>query len=293
MTKIYLNYDQQALDKEYNLRPLVPHHPQVFDRYLRDSNLVTAKFPCVLDIAYGSSISQRLDIFSSSNGLGPKPVLVFIHGGYWRNKDKEDYRYLAPAYTSAGVHFVLLNYTLAPKASMDEIVRDNQSALLWLFKNIENYKGDPNRIYIVGHSAGGHLVAMLLATDWSKFSKGEITKSIIKGGTSISGIFDLEPIMLSYLNSSLNLDECTVKSNSPIYLTPFSDIPFILTLGGEETKEYHRQQENFHAAWSKYISDMTVLNMPGLNHYDVVDHLSMPGSALYNAVFDQIVSDGK
>ena len=290
MKKGYLDYNQKSLDKQYDLRPLVPHHEEIFKRYIRDSELTVANNPCALDVCYGNTRAERLDIFTASGSTERKPVLIFIHGGYWRNKDKADYRYLAPAFTRVGVNFVLFNYTLAPNATMDKIVEENQNATLWVYSNIQEFGGDPERIFISGHSAGGHLVAMLMATNWKKISNGMISKNIIRGATAVSGIFDLEPIRQSYLNESLQLTEAQVSRNSPIGLEPYSDIPLILSLGGEETDEYHRQQKVFFKAWVKNISDLSEITMPGLNHYDVIDHLSMPGSALHSAVLEQIES---
>ena len=160
---IYAGYDQAGLDAQYNLRPLVPHHAEVFERYQRDSALVVDGYEAELDVAYGPQPGERLDIFPALGTDGAAPVVTFIHGGYWRNKDKSDYRYLAPAFIEAGVTVAMINYTLAPHASMDEIVRQNRAAVAWLVDNIADHGGDPARIHVTGHSAGGHLVAMLLA----------------------------------------------------------------------------------------------------------------------------------
>ncbi len=284
MSLVYSTFDQEALDAQYNLRPLVPHHPAVFERYIRDSEAVVERERCTLDIAYGAARGKRLDVFRPTTD-DPAPVVVFIHGGYWRNKDKSDYRDLAPAFTRAGVVFVGLNYTLAPTATMDKIVDQNRSALAWLAANIADHGGDPDRIHVTGHSAGGHLVAMMLTTDWTAFAGLE---NPIAGATAISGLFDLEPIRLCYLNETLGLDEAEAHRNSPIHLRPTADVPLILSLGGEETAEYHRQQDEFEVAWAPHLSAISTVEMAGLTHYDVIDHLGHPGSALFHAVLDQI-----
>jgi arylformamidase len=285
MTDVFAGYDQDGLDAQYNLRPLVPHHPKIFERYIRDSALVVERYPATLDVAYGDQPGERLDIFHAAASDGRAPIVVFIHGGYWRNKDKSDYRYLAPAFVEAGVSFVPLNYTLAPHASMDEIVRQNRAALAWLSANIADHGGDPDRIHITGHSAGGHLVAMLMATDWMAVAG---RPDVIAGASAISGLFDLEPIQKCYLNETLDLDGEEAERNSPVHLTPTQDIPLILSLGGEETIEYHRQQDVFEAAWSEVLSDVSTVEMLGLTHYDVIDHLGHPGSGLYQAVMAQV-----
>ncbi|MDG2427722.1 MAG: alpha/beta hydrolase [Acidimicrobiales bacterium] len=286
--KIYLDYDQTELDAEYDLRPLVPNHLEIFTRYIRDGQSTTSRQEMVRDITYGQNPKQTLDLFPAAPRHGLAPVVCFIHGGYWRNKDKSDFHYLAPAFTRAGVHFVLINYTLAPEASMDQIVQENREAVVWLAAHAAEHGIDPKRIHVTGHSAGGHLVAMLMVTDWSSFAGGQLGSDVLAGGTAISGLFDLEPIRLCYLNESLHLDDEQALRNSPVGLTPTTKTPLILALGGDETSEYHRQQEALLGSWSKHDLPLSIVEMPGLNHYDVIDHLGHPGSALHHAVIDQV-----
>ena len=286
--KVYRAYNQQELDAQYNLRPLVPNHPEIFNRYIRDGESTIERHQAVLDIAYGPNQKQTLDLFPTSPREDPAPVICFIHGGYWRNKDKSDFHYLAPAFTQVGVNFVVVNYTLAPEASMDEIVEENREAVAWLVGHAAEYGADPKRVHVVGHSAGGHLVAMLMATDWSAQSTDPPGNGPLAGATAISGLFDLEPIRLSYLNDSLQLDEEQALKNSPVGLVPTAKVPLILALGADETSEYHRQQAGLEEAWSQYDLPLSVVEMPGLNHYDVIDHLGHPGSALHHAVMDQV-----
>jgi len=286
--KIYLDYDQTELDAEYDLRPLVPNHLEIFTRYTRDGQSTTSRQEMISDIVYGQNSKQTLDFFPTAQGHDLAPVVCFIHGGYWRNKDKSDFHYLAPAFTQAGVHFVLINYTLAPEASMDQIVQENREAVAWLAANAADHGIDPKRIHVTGHSAGGHLVAMLMATDWSSCAGGHLGSDVLAGGTAISGLFDLEPIRLCYLNESLRLDNEQALRNSPVGLSPTAKAPLILALGGDETSEYHRQQEALLRSWSKHDLPLSIVEMPGLNHYDVIDHLGHPGSALHHAVIDQV-----
>lgn len=288
MSIVFRNYDQASLDAQYNLRPLVPNHEVIFERYIRDSQATCDNYPCELDIAYGEQAGERLDVFKALHTDKPAPVLTFIHGGYWRNKDKSDYRYIAPGFAAMGIHCVVVNYTLAPHASMDEIVRQNRAALVWLWRNIERYGGDPERLFVSGHSAGGHMVGMMMATDWPAFSNNSAPANILKGGTAISGLFDLEPIRLCYLNETLGMSKDEARRNSPIHLSPGSDAPLILALGGDETDEYHRQQNEFEQNWREKGCRIDAVDMPALNHYDVIDHLGMPGSKLFQTIVRQI-----
>ena len=287
MKKIYKNYTQNELDAQYDLRPLVPYHSKIFDRYIKDSERVENCFECLLDIPYGSGEKQKLDIIKAKDNQISAPSIIFIHGGYWRGKDKSDYRYLAPAFCRSDINFIAINYTLAPKVSIDEIVKQVQKAIIWIIRNLSLFGLSANSIYLSGHSAGGHLVSMILATNWYEVFQESPTNRI-RGAASISGLYDLEPIQKSFLNSSLRMDNAEAIRNSPILIDPLIKCPIVLAVGGEETDEYHRQQLEFASAWGKRDTKMDVIPMPGLNHYDVIDHLGMPGSRLFQSIIREM-----
>jgi arylformamidase len=276
---LYRNYDRAGLDAQYFLRGRVPEHPEYFRRWAEDSAAVRRARPCRLDIPYDS---ERLDLFPAERAAAP--CLLFIHGGYWQALDKSDFSFLAPAFQDAGCALAVVNYTLAPKAGLDEIVRQNRAAVAWLYRNARAYGVDPERIHVAGHSAGGHLTAMVLATAWAAFG---LDRNPVRGACAISGLYDLEPIRLCYLNDVLGLDAAAAERNSPLHHLPKQSPPLILSVGTGETDEFLRQQESFAAAWRAAGLPLEIADQPGDNHFDVVGRLGQQ-SALHQAVMRQI-----
>ena len=277
---LYRDYDRAGLDAQYFLRARVPEHPEYFRRWAEDSAAVRRTRPCQLDIPYDG---ERLDLFPAERR--PAPCLLFIHGGYWQALDKSDFSFLVPAFQDAGVAVAVVNYTLAPKAGMDEIVRQNRAAVAWLQRNAREYGLDPARIHVAGHSAGGHLTAMVLATDWSAFG---LDRNPVRGACAISGLYDLEPIRLCYLNDVLGLDALGAERNSPIHHLPKQSPPLILSVGTGETDEFLRQQEAFAAAWRGAGLALEVADQPGDHHFAVVGRLGESQGPLHRAVMRQI-----
>ncbi|SLN20189.1 alpha/beta hydrolase [Oceanibacterium hippocampi] len=282
---LYGEYDREGLDGQYFLRPRVPDFQTFFDGYARKSALTRERLPGKLDIPYGPRPGEKLDIFTA--GDGPAPVHVFIHGGYWQSMDKSDFDYVADGLVPAGVTTVVVNYDLAPLVGVGEIVRQVRAALIWVWQNIAGFGGDPARITVSGHSAGGHLTAMVCATDWSRLDP-DLPADLVKAGTSISGIYDLEPIRLCYLNEKLGLDAAAAAENSPLHLASHGNAPLIVTTGGLETDEYHRQQAEFVRVWRAAGRRVDILEMPGYHHFSVIDELARPDSLLNRAVIGQI-----
>ena len=200
--KIFLEYDQAGLDAQYNNRLRWPDYKVHFANWRTWSTETCAKLPCHLDLAFGPAPMEKLDLFPSETPGAP--LYVFIHGGYWYSLDKADYSYVAEGFRPHGIATAVNNFGLAPDTGMDEIVRQNRAALAWLWRNARTYGADPDRIYVCGHSAGGHLAVMLLATDWPAFGAG-LPKDLVKGACSIGGLFDMEAIRLSFLNKTLKM----------------------------------------------------------------------------------------
>ena len=161
MAAVYRDYDQRALDAEYNLRPLWPDVPDVIAHRENESAAVRGRIPGRLNVAYGPEPKETLDVFPPSNGRAGAPALIYIHGGYWQMSDKDDTTYIAPAFLDAGIAFLTLNYSLAPDGDIDLMVDQCRRAVAWIWKNAAEIGVDPDRLYIAGHSAGGHLTAML------------------------------------------------------------------------------------------------------------------------------------
>jgi len=284
VTALYRGLNRAALDAQYNLRRAVPAHPAYFARWAAASRAVREHEPCHLDVAYGGGELETLDLFPAATA-GP-PVLVFLHGGYWQAMDKSDFSFIAPAFRAAGIAVAVVNYTLAPAAGMDDIVAQVRRAVAFLAGNGDRLSIGRSRFFIAGHSAGGHLTAMAMLTDWPSFG---LDHDPICGGCAISGIFDLEPIRLCYLNDVLGLDVATARRNSPTQvLTTVGapDAPLILAVGGRETAEFHRQQAEFAAQWRTRGGRLAVVAQREEEHFSIMDRLGEPGSPLFAAIVE-------
>jgi len=274
---LWRGYDQAALDAQYNNRRRFPDYVDRFKAWADWSRATRETLPARLDIAFGPAASERLDVFPAE-GHGA-PLYVFIHGGYWYSLDKSDFSYVAEGMRPHGVTTAVNNYALAPAADMDEIVRQNRAALAWLWRNARDLGADPGRIYVTGHSAGGHLAAMLLATDWPAFAPG-LPADLVKGACAISGLFELEPIRLSYLNRTLKLTPEQAARCAPALQAYPLPAPLFLVVGEDESAEYHGQSEDMAALWRGRGYPCDNLVPEDLDHFAIVDCLIDPDADL-------------
>ena len=275
--------DGHTLDSLYNNRALVPDFAKYFSRWQAVSAMARETLSCELDVPYGPDASEMLDIFNASDKQAKAPVLVFLHGGYWRSLDKADHSFIAPAFTEAGACVVMPNYALCPAVTIPQITLQMVQALAWTHRNIANYGGDPRRITVVGHSAGGHLAAMLLTCLWKAVGK-DLPVRLIKNAVSISGLYELESIRRTpFLQDSLKLTSVQVKKVSPAWLPApkVSGGRGVLcgVAGGEESAAFMEHNALIQQAWGhKAVPVAEVL--PGLNHFSILEALIQPGHRL-------------
>jgi arylformamidase len=284
---VYREFDQDALDAQYNCRGMVPDFEDHMTRWVGLAKQVFDSFETRADLAYGPRPAEKLDLFLPE-GPGPHPLMIFIHGGYWRAMDKDVHAFPALSFVPDGIALASINYTLAPEADMDEIVRECRAAVAWCAENAAELNIDADRIHVSGHSAGGHLTAMMLATDWPAFQPG-LAPDLVKSGVPISGLYDLEPIRWTYLNEDVRLTEDLAARNSPVRLTPKGPGAMVVAAGGIESGEFHRLQSELVAAWQPHIPDIEEIAMPGLHHFNVVTALGEADSPLYQAARRRIL----
>jgi arylformamidase len=267
---VYRNMDREALDAAYNNSAAVADSDRYIADWLRRSEGLRARLPDHLDLVYGDAPRTRLDFFAANRSGGA--TLLFFHGGYWQRNAKEGFSFVAEGPLAHGFHVAVAGYTLAPEATMDRIVGEAHSALRWLHQHLATLGGDPARLYVGGWSAGGHLAAMLMHAP------------LVAGGLSISGLFDLEPIRLCYLNEKLGLDLDRARRNSPLLNLPARTANLIIAYGGDELPELKRQSREYAAAWRAHGLAGELIELVGCHHYAALEQLARPDGALAKAL---------
>ena len=267
----------------YNNRALVPEHLEILARWADDSAQARAQGPCELDIAYGAGPSERLDVFPAPHG--DAPVLLFVHGGYWRSLDKSDHSFVAPAFTRDGACVVIPNYALAPAVTVPQITLQVARAVAWTWHHIARYGGDRRRIVVAGHSAGGQLAAMMLACLWTQLDQA-LPRDTVSGALALSALHDLDPIMQTpFLQDTLQLTPEQVQQASPARLPAPRQGTLYSVAGGAESAEYHRQNRLIQEAWGLRRVPVCEL-VPGRNHFTVLDALVEPEHRVHQLALD-------
>ncbi|MDX1512765.1 MAG: alpha/beta hydrolase [Gammaproteobacteria bacterium] len=270
---VYRNYDRNQFEWQYNARLQVKDNEAIVEDNIRRSEAFRAKAKCVLDLAYGKSERERLDIFFCE--ANNAPVHLFIHGGYWRSRDKSMFSFLAEPLVDAGALVVVVEYDLCPRVSMEEIVRQVRAAVSWLYRHATEHGGDPERLHVSGHSAGGHLAAMLGATRWPEIADG-LPPDLLKSVTPISGLFTLEPLIRHSVNDDLKLDPDAARRTSPALTSPTVTGPVTVCVGGEESDEFRWQSQDFASRWKEHGADVTYVEVPDKNHFTILRDLGDP-----------------
>lgn len=271
------------LEQQYNNMARRPDAPELLAGLVERSAAYRAQADAALDCVYGDDEREKLDLFHC--GTTRAPLLVYLHGGYWQRGDKSMYSYLAEAFNAAGVDVAVIGYPLCPAVSMTRITGSIRTALAWLWRNANRLGIDAGRINLAGHSAGGHLTAMALATHWPDLNSG-LPTDLLKSAIPISGLYRLEPLLPTTISEALNLTGEETERLSPVNLTAHSGAPMLAVVGGSETTEFFNQADSLIDAWSRpgLIIDRYV--DPDADHFDVVVHLGDPNSELFGRVSD-------
>ena len=270
MRTLYRNFETQAqIDAQYNPSLVLAPGDQPMEHFTAQANRARAELRNTLGVPYGPTVEETLDIFPAD---GPNaPVFVFIHGGYWRALSSKDFHGVALGLNALGITTVVVNYALCPSVTIDEITRQCRSAIAWVLRNIGQHSGDPSRVAIGGHSAGGHLTAMCLQTEWAR--DYGLQQDPLAGAIAFSGLFDLAPLRYSYLQPMIQLDDGMVQRNSPAFMVRPCKTPLWITWGGLESSEFSRQSHTYHAAWQAAGNISTLQEHAGTNHFTVIHGL--------------------
>lgn len=283
--------DPAWLAAQYNNRARVPGHAEILARWARDSQAIRDTRPCRLDLAYGDTPAERLDVFGPLN-IAPEPrarprtrsrpgapMLVFIHGGWWRSLDKADHSFVAPALADAGAVVVVPNYALCPSVGIEDIVLQMVRSLAWCWRHARELGADPERITVAGHSAGGHLAAMMLCTLWKRVGD-DLPGDLVKAALSISGVFDLEPLRRTpFLQPDLRLTPHSVRRLSPAgFPAPAGTLRAVA--GALESEEFLRHNRLIRRRWGA-LTVPVCDTIADADHFTVLEGLARSGSRLH------------
>jgi arylformamidase len=271
--------DPRWLEAQYNNRARVPNHADVMARWTEASVLARAGAPAArLDVPYGAGAGETLDIFPATQA--DAPVLVFIHGGYWRALDKADCSFIAPAFHAQGAMVVVPNYALCPNVTVEHIALQMAAAVAWVWRHAAEYGGNPARIALAGHSAGGHLATMLLTCRWRELGE-DLPTQPLAGALSISGLYDLDPVRLTpSLQADLNLTPQAVARLSPAFFPRPKGAPLYAAVGLEESEEFLRHNRLIRDVWGPTAVPVCE-TVPGANHFTVLNGLVDPKARLH------------
>jgi arylformamidase len=276
----YKNFRKDELEFQYNPRVSVPEFPELAKVRAAQSRTVRESAKSWLNISYGESARESLDIYAADRAGGP--ALVYIHGGYWRSGSKEDNANFAPAFTERGCTVVLVEYDLCPQVTVTDIVRQTRSAIAWTFRNVAQYSGDPSKLYISGHSAGGHLTAMALAHDWTKVG---MPANFIKGAVAMSGVHDLDMVMQISANEQIRMTPEIARENSPLLHPPRVNCPVLVAVGAAEPDGWKQMSKDYFESCRRRGLRAEYLEVPTANHYTMSEHLADPQSPLTQAIY--------
>ena len=275
MIAIYRGMDRAALDAAYDNTAAVADSQTYRAQWWERSAAIRAEPTARLDLRYGKRPRATLDYFPVQAGA---PLFVFIHGGYWQRNEKERFSFVVPGPRQHGINVALPGYTLGPDARLTEIVGEIRQALSFLADHAGTLGFDPQRIFVGGWSAGGHLTAAVA------------DHPVVRGGLPISGIFDLEPIALGVLNDKLSLSREEIEKLSPLRNIPARAVPTKLVVGGAELPELRRQSEEYFQALHARGLRATLTQLPGQNHFSIMEELARPDGGLTRALLELIGS---
>ncbi len=279
--------DKASLDAQFTL-DTIADLPAVMQRRLDLSAQARAALPHRLNVPYGPRPEETLDLFlPTSGGAGPAPVLIFVHGGFWRSLDAATFSFVGGAFAPFGVLVAVLDYPLIPAVRMAEIVASIRRAVAFLTREAVAFGGDPTRIHVAGHSAGGHLTALALDAAWQR--DAGVAPGCVRGGVAISGVFELEPLRRSAQQETLGFTAEEAALWSPQRGVPREAAPLVVAVGGAETQEFIDQSLDFAQAWRHAGHRCELHVVAQANHIDILTGaLARPGAPLHSAVLRQM-----
>lgn len=287
MTFDWRNEDDETIEYHLNPRMTVPDTVEFLGAMAARSQLAREELEGRLDIRYGARPKETLDVFpAASDALGSTPpAQIFIHGGYWRMSDKGDVSHLATDVVAAGATHISLNYDLCPAVTLDDIVDEIRTAVIYIYNHAAELGIDRDRLFISGHSAGGHLTAMMLRQDWMAHG---LPKDVFKGAVPVSGVFDPEPVTHISVNEDVRLDPEMARRNSALSEPPQTPAPVIAVVGGREPEGFHVLSQDYVALCRDAGIAAEYLSIPDFHHFSVIEEVFRAGSDTFRKMLAQM-----
>lgn len=280
--KVFLDYDQAALDRQYDQRAWVPNAVELIGRYASASAAVRARLGEPENLAYGAAPTETIDLYRAARA--PAPLLVFVHGGAWQRLSKRESAYPAEIFVRAGAHFAAVDFAAVPAATLGELVDQVRRAVAFLYRNAERLGIDRERIHLVGQSSGGHLAACALTADWAALGLPQP----FRAGMCVSGIYDLLPVRLSARNAYLRLDAASEQALSPQRHLDRLGCPLTIAAAEFDTVEFRRQARDFADACARAGGTVRFVEGRGFNHFDFIETLADPHGLLGKVMLEQM-----
>lgn len=285
--RVWLDMDQAELDAAYDQSVWAPNARQIWGRrYATNSEDVRTRLGAPQRYAYGTTPIEELDVYTTRSAKAP--INIFIHGGAWAGGLAKDHAFLAELFVHAGAHFVVPDFAWVQDVggSLMPIAQQVRRAVAWVHGNAQRLGGDPDRIYVSGHSSGGHLAGVILTTDWRE--DFNLPADTVKGGLCCSGMFDLKPVRLSARSQYINFtDEMEKALSSQRHLGKLN-APVIVAYGALESPEFQRQSRDFAAAVQTAGKPIQLLVGDAYNHFEILETLGNPYGLLGRAVLEQM-----
>ncbi len=284
--RVWLDLDQKELDDAYDQSVYAPNLSQITGRYATNSEITRARLGPPRRFAYGPALVEGLDVFATRRPNAP--VNVFIHGGAWRGGIAKNYAFPAELFVNAGAHFVVLDFSPVQDfgGNLTMMAEQMRRAVAWVHRNAKSFGGDPNRLYISGHSSGAHLGGVVLVSDWER--DFNLPADAVKGGLLCSGMYDLKPVRLSARSSYVEFTDETEHALSTQRHLERLSCPVIVVHGTLETPEFQRQTRDFAAAVKAAGKPVQLLVAQGYNHFEIFETLASPYGLLGRAALEQM-----
>ena len=280
LEKVYRGLTARDIEAQYMLRNTRPNYEEKdIPRWLEKSELFRAKTNGKLDLTYGPLPRNKLDLYAPK-GLSVG-VVLYIHGGYWQRGDKSVYSFIAEPFVNRGYSVAVMNYQMCPDVRLFEITPQVRNAVKWIWRNADELGLMRNNFNIMGHSAGGHLTAEMLFTDWTCESD-DLPKDLVHAALAVSGIYDFEPILFCSENEGLRMDDAEAKKASMIYRQPSTDVPHIVAYGLNEPPDIHRQSHSYAKTFEDDFSLLEIIAIDGADHFETIDIMTDEDSEIFN-----------